>query len=89
MPAVSRVMDDDLSRVVTGTTPYQWLDNPLHCFSLGLSGDRDAAHELPSGLECEETRTDSSKLPIDIARTEEMKQAIRDEPRRRMDHGRP
>ena len=27
------------------------------------------------------------KLPIDVARTEEMKQAIRDEPRRRMDHG--
>ena len=27
------------------------------------------------------------ELPIDVARTEEMKQAIRDEPRRRMDHG--
>ena len=27
------------------------------------------------------------QLPIDVARTEAMKQAIRDEPRRRMDHG--
>ena len=32
-------------------------------------------------------RTDEDHLPIDIAHTEEMKQAIRDEPRRRMDHG--
>ena len=30
-------------------------------------------------------RTNRGKLPIDLARTEEMKQAIRDEPRRRMD----
>ena len=30
-------------------------------------------------------RTNGGLLPIDIARTEEMKQAIRDEPRRRMD----
>ena len=29
----------------------------------------------------------NGRLPIDHARTEEMKQAIRDEPRRRMDHG--
>ena len=29
----------------------------------------------------------NGELPIDIARTEEIKQAIRDEPRRRMDHG--
>ena len=32
-------------------------------------------------------RTNSDQLPIDVARTEEIKQAIRDEPRRRMDHG--
>ena len=32
-------------------------------------------------------RTSSGKLPVDVARTEEIKQAIRDEPRRRMDHG--
>ena len=32
-------------------------------------------------------RTNDGELPIDHARTEEMKQAIRDEPRRRMDHG--
>ena len=32
-------------------------------------------------------RTSRGQLPIDMARTEEMKQAIRDEPRRRMDHG--
>ena len=32
-------------------------------------------------------RTDDGDLPIDVADTEEMKQAIRDEPRRRMDHG--
>ena len=31
--------------------------------------------------------TNDGELPIDIAGTEEMKQAIRDEPRRRMDHG--
>ena len=30
-------------------------------------------------------RTNDGRLPIDIARTEEIKQAIRDEPRRRMD----
>ena len=30
-------------------------------------------------------RTNHGKLPIDVARTEEIKQAIRDEPRRRMD----
>ena len=32
-------------------------------------------------------RTDDGHLPIDVARTESIKQAIRDEPRRRMDHG--
>ena len=32
-------------------------------------------------------RTNRGQLPIDIAFTEEIKQAIRDEPRRRMDHG--
>ena len=32
-------------------------------------------------------RATDCQLPIDIAQTEEMKQAIRDEPRRRMDHG--
>ena len=32
-------------------------------------------------------RVRGSRLPIDVAITEEMKQAIRDEPRRRMDHG--
>ena len=32
-------------------------------------------------------RNNNDQLPIDIARTEEIKQAIRDEPRRRMDHG--
>ena len=32
-------------------------------------------------------RTNIGLLPIDCALTEEMKQAIRDEPRRRMDHG--
>ena len=30
-------------------------------------------------------RTNNGQLPIDVARTEEIKQAIRDEPRRRMD----
>ena len=30
---------------------------------------------------------DRGQLPIDVARTEEIKQAIRDEPRRRLDHG--
>ena len=32
-------------------------------------------------------RNNYRELPIDVARTEEIKQAIRDEPRRRMDHG--
>ena len=32
-------------------------------------------------------RNINGQLPIDLARTEEIKQAIRDEPRRRMDHG--
>ena len=32
-------------------------------------------------------RTKSGLLPIDVATTEEIRQAIRDEPRRRMDHG--
>ena len=32
-------------------------------------------------------RNHDGYLPIDVARTEEIKQAIRDEPRRRMDHG--
>ena len=32
-------------------------------------------------------RTNRGELPIDVARNEEMKQAICDEPRRRMDHG--
>ena len=32
-------------------------------------------------------RNNNDQLPIDVARTEEIKQAIRDEPRRRMDHG--
>ena len=32
-------------------------------------------------------RDNYGDLPIDFARTEEIKQAIRDEPRRRMDHG--
>ena len=32
-------------------------------------------------------RNDNGRLPIDVAHTEEIKQAIRDEPRRRLDHG--
>ena len=32
-------------------------------------------------------RTDGGELPIDVAVNEEIRQAIRDEPRRRMDHG--
>ena len=32
-------------------------------------------------------RSNNDVLPIDVADSEEMKQAIRDEPRRRMDHG--
>ena len=32
-------------------------------------------------------RSNCGKLPIDMARTEEMRYAIREEPRRRMDHG--
>ena len=32
-------------------------------------------------------RTNDGQLPIDVSDTEEIKQAIRDEPRRRMDHG--
>ena len=32
-------------------------------------------------------RNEAGELPIDVAHTEKMRQAIRDEPRRRMDHG--
>ena len=32
-------------------------------------------------------RDNDGELPIDVAATEEIKQAIRNEPRRRMDHG--
>ena len=32
-------------------------------------------------------KTNDGDLPIDVALTEEIRQAIRDEPRRRMDHG--
>ena len=32
-------------------------------------------------------RDEAGQLPIDLADTEEIKQAIRDEPRRRKDHG--
>ena len=44
------------------------------------SEDRDAAYELRGGLEY-----NNGHLLIDIADTEEIKQAIHDEPRRRMD----
>ena len=32
-------------------------------------------------------RNNESRMPIDLARNEEIRQAIRDEPSRRMDHG--
>ena len=57
------------------------LDSPTQSCYTRPSRDRDAAHELRGGLECE----DQGRLPIDVAATEKIKQAIQDEPRRRMD----
>ena len=39
------------------------------------------------GADLLNAKTINGQLPIDLARTEEIKQAICDEPRRRMDHG--
>ena len=58
---------------------------PLHCAA--QQGCLETAKLLMSYGADLNARTDYGGLPIDVAYTEEMKQAIRDEPRRRMDHG--
>ena len=60
---------------------YGW--TPLHCTS--YRGYLEIATLLMSYGADLNARNDEGNLPIDIARTEEIKQAIRDEPRRRMD----
>ena len=62
----------------TGWTPLHWAAANSHL---------DVAMLLMSYGADLNARTNGGRLPIDLARTEEIKQAIRDEPRRRMDHG--
>ena len=50
-------------------------------------GDLDIAKLLMLYGADLDARSINGQLPIDIARNEEIKKAIRDEPRRRMDHG--
>ena len=54
---------------------------PCCCFSRS-SRNSQAAHGLGADLNA---RTNGGHLPIDVAESEEIKQAIRDEPRRRID----
>ena len=58
---------------------------PLH-FAAGNGHLKIAMLLMSYGADLN-ARTNDGELPIDLAYTEEMKQAIRDEPRRRMDHG--
>ena len=58
---------------------------PLH--HAAMNGHLEIAMLLMSYGADLNARTNDGRLPIDVARTEEIKQAIRDEPRRRMDHG--
>ena len=58
---------------------------PLH--NAALEGYLETALLLMSYGANLNAKTNDGQLPIAFARTEEMKQAIRDEPRRRMDHG--
>ena len=62
----------------SGSTPLYWA---------ARKGHLEVAMLLMSyGAELN-ARNKHGQLPIDVAGTEEMKQAIRDEPRRRLDHG--
>ena len=58
---------------------------PLHCAA--ANNELEIAKLLMVYGADLNARDNDGDLPIDMARTEEMKQAIRDEPRRRMDHG--
>ena len=60
-------------------------DTPLH--DAAGNGHLEIAMLLMSyGADLNASNNDG-QLPIDVAETEEMRQAIREEPRRRMDHG--
>ena len=63
-------------------------DTPLHCAASGAYAGGEyletAKLLMRYGAELN-ARNKQGQLPIDVARTEEIKQAIRDEPRRRMD----
>ena len=59
--------------------------NPLHCAA--QNGHLETAKLLMVYGADLNMRTLRGQLPIDIAANEEIKQAIREEPRRRMDHG--
>ena len=58
---------------------------PLHCAA--LRSRLEVAMLLMSYGADLNARNNNGQLPIDMAHTEEIKQAIRDEPRRRLDHG--
>ena len=53
-----------------------------------MGGDRQATDGLLTDLNARTPELDGGRLPIDMfGATEEIKQAIRNEPRRRLDHG--
>ena len=60
-------------------------NSPLH--DAARMGHLEVAMLLMSYGADLNARTNRGELPIDVAVTDEIKQAIRDEPRRRMDHG--
>ena len=60
-------------------------ESPLH--SAALNGHLETTKLLMVYGADLNARTDNGDFPIDMTDTEEIKQAIRDEPRRHMDHG--
>ena len=83
-PEVVRyLLEQGADRDKTATSSDGWTS--LHCAA--YNDDLETAKLLMVyGADLNATNN-SGEMPIDMARTEEMKQAIRDEPRRRMDHG--
>ena len=79
---------DILVRTTTAPSPnlpYGYRQTPLFC-AARFDQLEIAKLLMVYGADLN-ARNNNGQLPIDIARTEEIKQAIRDEPRRRMDHG--
>ena len=76
------LLEQGADRVKATTLGY----TPLH--QAANYGHLEIAMLLMSyGADLNARTTHSGRLPSDMAQTEEIKQAIRDEPRRRMDHG--